>query len=189
MIVLINRHCFWFEFIILRTWSNLVKHINKRRRHWFITFALESCVGEQKKKWFSSKVYGVIVRQEQEKILSKKGATLKALNAAKNKISRPGFPPGIPALLPCVPAAFISTQTMGKSLHTIAHRNVYHYLSSFTMREWPIKRLFWRPKVRSFSASPFFAANVLRRQNHGQRGIFVHQTLPKHLHIGGRTNM
>ena len=62
-------------------------------------------------------------------------------------------------------------------------------LPLFFHHEGMANRIFWRPKVRSFCASPFFAANVLRRQNHGQRGIFVHQTLPMHLHIGGRTNM
>ena len=89
----------------------------------------------------------------EEMRLGKKAPLLKAL-AAKNKISRP--PP-----FPCMKAL-----TMGKSLHTIAHRNVA--IPLFFHHEGMANRIFWRPKVRSFSASPFFAANILRRQNHGQ---------------------
>ena len=125
MIVLINRHCFGFEFIILRTWSNLVKHINKRRRHWFITFALESCEESRKNNVSDS---------EGKMRLGKKAPLLKALARSPPRIKFPAFQIFRPPPFPCLHEGANHGE---KPTHNCPPQRRNHYLSSFTMRVWP----------------------------------------------------
>ena len=93
----------------------------------------------------------------------------KQKSAAKKKISRPSPSP--------------RSRTMAeKPTQQCPPQRRNHYLSSFTMRVWPISAAFFGVQKSVHLRLANFAANILHRQNADKGKIFSQHT---HQHYGG----